>query len=383
MACTYLLVKSFAGHLPYVSIVPEGFEDADCVTVDGGRHWVQMKERGAGYGTLSRSEVLEAVIHASSRPGPIVIVTDGLLGGGLIDTGWQVGLSACLSSADLNEATTQLVRRNIESGDAVRLLERTHVVRLQHRLHEESEAVLVELGHHPLIASFTVRELTRLFAEAAADQRTTTAATAIHLSTGQVSAVLEQSREAVDPTTLSAAEVQGVCSTPDFSVRTASGSDFFAGVDGGPAHIAAGLDVRRTSELELCAQGLEQEGNVLIVGPSGSGKSVLLWRAARDLAPHARIVQVDSLRSSQEAYLLVQYCRLQRPTGTSPVLLVVDDLGRESRSYWPETARRLRQMHGILILSAARSEDFELSLLSSGPTRLIRLELASLFHEAG
>ena len=46
----HLLVAGRAGALPFASITPEGFEDADFRHVDGTATFAQMKELGAGAG---------------------------------------------------------------------------------------------------------------------------------------------------------------------------------------------------------------------------------------------------------------------------------------------------------------------------------------------
>jgi hypothetical protein len=100
----------------------------------------------------------------------------------------------------------------------------------------------------------------------------------------------------------------------------------------------------------------------LIVGPSGSGKSGLLWRTAYDLtAERVRAFRVRSLSSDQVGALL-RYVDLQHPTPETPVLICIDDLGRPGTVGWEEAASELLERPGVLLVGAAREEDFRPAL---------------------
>src|ERR1035437_9890164 len=87
----HLLVASRAGTLPFASMTPEGFEDADFRHADGSATFTQMKELGAGAGRLAAADIAEALTHADQAAGDAVvaIVTDAELGSGLLFTGWD------------------------------------------------------------------------------------------------------------------------------------------------------------------------------------------------------------------------------------------------------------------------------------------------------
>jgi energy-coupling factor transporter ATP-binding protein EcfA2 len=151
---------------------------------------------------------------------------------------------------------------------------------------------------------------------------------------------------------------------------------FYLGVDGTPGHVASDLDVIRPEELGACDDGLRDEQSVLLIGPSGCGKSVLLWRAARDLVPAARVLRVKRLLDPDDAASLTRHVRLLSPTETSPVLVVVDDLGRPERAAWSQAASALRELPHVRLLGAARSEDFSPALLV-GATRVVEPRLSA------
>lgn len=110
--CAYLLVASRGGRLPFVDLVPEGYEDADCATADGSRTFAQMKELDGGQGEMGPAGLAEALAHAeaSGREAEIVVLTDGSLGSHLSFTGWDTVLSD-QSGAGIDKVLTGLTTR--------------------------------------------------------------------------------------------------------------------------------------------------------------------------------------------------------------------------------------------------------------------------------
>ena len=282
----HVLVMSRAGILPFTTLVPEGFEDLDCRTTTGDETLVQVKEVSAGAGQLGTSRIRDAILHAMRvTTGPIVIVTDGSVGSGLQFTGWDEPLAAqperCVALADA------LVAKGLTKADATSVLGRVHLVSLPWNLREQTEALLCDTqGVHPSVASFTVGELYEAFGEASADQRHLDLNRARTLTLSDVDTVLHRVQSAVDVSGLDAAVSAGVCRPADYSATgVASASRFYLGVDGAPIHIAQGLDVIRADEMDQITQAAQNSEYTVIVGPSGSGKSVLLWHAKRTLTP--------------------------------------------------------------------------------------------------
>src|SRR5262249_36497593 len=75
----------------------------------------------------------------------------------------------------------------------------------------------------------------------------------------------------------------GIVEPLDFSIASPlSQKQFLLGVDTTPSHVAASLGVERREDEATIVLGVKEDGYVVIVGPSGSGKSALLWRSARN-----------------------------------------------------------------------------------------------------
>lgn len=371
----HVLVQSRAGDLPFTTLVPEGFEDLDCRTAAGSETLVQIKEVSAGAGQLATSRLCDAITHAAhATSGPIVVVTDGELSSGLWFTGWVDALGAQIERcAALVEA---LGGRGLSLEEASALLGRVHLVSLPWNLREQTESLIVRaLGVHPTVAAFTLSMLYESMGAASADQRHLTLDQARTLRVGDVDAALSAVQSAVDVSGLDAAVAAGVCRPADFSAnRATSAKQFYLGVDGVPGHIDQGFDVVRANEMDQLTQAAAEERYALITGPSGSGKSVLLWRAARDVILGARVVRVARVASEADASLLVRHIELLRPTDTSPVVVAADNLGRPGASAWMEAVARLLEIPHVVIVGAAREEDFTPHLLTGGP-RVIRPRL--------
>ena len=155
---------------------------------------------------------------------------------------------------------------------------------------------------HPTVAGIAISRLTEVLARISGDQRQATGSTAARVRTSDLDAIVAEAQDSVDVAGLDRAVASGVCSPVNFVIPDeVPARVFYLGVDGHPGHVAANLDVIRPDELLACAEGLGDERNVLLVGPSGSGKSVLLWRAARDLVPAARVLRVDRVQDEDNA----------------------------------------------------------------------------------
>ncbi|MDR3360927.1 MAG: hypothetical protein LBO20_09885, partial [Bifidobacteriaceae bacterium] len=368
----HVLVMSRAGILPFTTVVPEGFEDLDCRTVAGDETLIQVKEVSAGAGRLETSVIRDAIMHAMrAAASPIVIVTDGGIGSSLQFTGWDEVLAA--HPERCGALVEALTAKGLRTEDAAAVLERVHLVSLPWNLRENTEALLRdEQGVHPSVASFTVGQLYEDFGMASAEQRRLSLDRARTLSIGDVDAVLRRVQSAVDVTGLDAAVSGGVCRSADYFTKgTMSAARFYLGVDGAPVHIARGLDVIRAEEMSQIIQAAQEAEYAVIVGPSGSGKSVLLWRASRDAILGARVVRVARVATDADARLLVRHVELLCATATSPVVVAADNLGRPSTSAWPGAVAALREIPHVFVIGAAREEDFNPRLLS-GSTRVIR-----------
>jgi hypothetical protein len=355
-----LMVQARAGRMPLNRLIPEGYEDVDCLRSGGGRLYVQTKDVGGGRGTLSASEVADALAHAAAAvgDGTVAVVTDGSLGCGLALTGWTTTIAESGASG-VDGLVRLLANRGLDEAAASGLLARAHLVQVPWHVPALTQALLREgLGLAAPVARIVYARLVIDLAGVAAAQRSTTADRPQARTPADLDAHVAAVHRVVDVGVLDEAVRSGVCEPVDFTrLSDLTPAQFYAGVDVAPSHIAADLDVLRPSELTATYEGLADQRYVLLAGPSGSGKSALLWRAARDVGRGARPVRVLRLRGVADVETLVRHVQLQEPNAVAPVLVCGDDLGRTGMEGWPAAVSRLLELPGVLLVGAARAED--------------------------
>jgi hypothetical protein len=353
------------------SVAPEGFEDIDCELQSGHTLLIQTKERGIEARAIAAAEVAEIIVHAVPALRTDVrfaIVTNGKFGSSLPGIGFTATLDETLSALlDEGRSRTTLVdalRRELDEKGMTEatpesLLSRTHLVMTDADMSQQTLASLEEgIGLRPAVASLVRAELLRDLSELAAGQREATLTAVGRRTLTDLDLLATRIMQDVDVSTLEEAVAAGVCEPADYvSPPSVDLPGFFAGVDVGPSHIAARFDVVRPEESSAILNGLDDRRDVVIAGPSGSGKSALLWRSARLIDFGVRILRVHRVAVSNDVELLVRHVRRQKPTTTMRLLVVADDLGRDRMAAWPDARRRIGEIPGVLVLGAVRRED--------------------------
>jgi hypothetical protein len=387
---------SLAG-LPVVAVTPEGLEDVDCLLADGSRLLVQSKERGPGSQSIGAAELagilahaapairLEAQASAASQAGSapdaafrrdgdapagmrLAVVTNGQFGSSLPHTGWTTTLDVALagqpSGITVRKALLAALRKDLAEGGldpelATVMLARTHLVRVTEDLGQVTVSLLqAGLGLHPALASLLRARLQCDLAEVAATQRQATFTGAVMRSLADLDAMAARLAGEVDVGSLDEAVAAGVCEPLDFMAASPQDArGFYGGVSVLPSHIAAGLDVLRPQESSQVLEGLADRGHVVIAGPSGSGKSALLWRCARLVEAGPRLLRVLRVATSADAQLLVRHVARALPSVESKVVVCIDDLGRARTAAWVEARERLVELPGVQVMGAGRRED--------------------------
>lgn len=374
----HLLAESRAGVLPFVELVPEGYEDIDCLDRDELRWLVQAKEVGAGAGRFTAGSVAEVIAHAAPAAHGetrIVAVTDAQLGGQIVETGWTRSI-ADTPGFDIGSVVNGVVTRGLTRSDAEALVARSHVVRLP--WNTAPLTTLSIAGTYtvaPAVAAIATSRLLEDLGTVAADQRQAEVDRPGRRVLNDLDALVARVVSVVDVDSLDTAVRLGVCEIADYAVAPgASHADFLLGLDAAPAHIGAHYDIIRPGPSRATQVALEEARYALIAGASGSGKSAQMWRSARDVAPGARVVRVHRLETDADVRELDRFVQLLSPSDASAVVVCCDDLGRPRTSMWPVAARRLLEQASVLLLGAVRHEDFTAELLRHGG-ELVELSL--------
>ncbi|WP_157975192.1 P-loop NTPase family protein [Glycomyces dulcitolivorans] len=160
--------------------------------------------------------------------------------------------------------------------------------------------------------------------------------------------------ELTDQAALTAALRDRLCETIDFDTPMHD-DGFYEGVSVQPGHIAAGLPAPRKAATNLVLEALERNRPVLITGPSGVGKSMVLW-ASGYAARHILWYRVRSLRERDIPALLDLLCA-SGPTEIAPVGFIIDGVGIGPMREWDTLVERVASIPGARLLGSARFED--------------------------
>ena len=184
--------------------------------------------------------------------------------------------------------------------------------------------------------------------------------------------------ELIDLESLGQAITQGICSPVD-KEPIETGDYYYEGVSTQPGHVAAGLVVPRQDIVSQTMAGLDISQAVLLVGPSGVGKSAVLWTVPFAL-PGVLWFRVHRLTEDDVPHV-VRLLRANRVSPKAPVGLLFDALGNGDFTGWSRLRQSLVSVPGALIVGTARSEDL-LTLGDLADCRTVGVELDEEAAEA-
>ena len=203
------------------------------------------------------------------------------------------------------------------------------------------------------------------------------------ISTTEVERRIFERLEAEDPSAIDSALASGVLKPVDF-VKPVDEPSFYQGVKARPGHVAAGLVLNRPREMEEVVDALKQRRAVLLSGPSGAGKSALMWLSANALAGELWWYQIVGRAVATDTSAVIRFVRARRPSETSPIGLVFDEVGSSNSDLWDILVRELRDLPAVYFLGSVRQEDVEL-IADRSDTEFIAVsldeELAQTFWE--
>ena len=363
-AVTWLAVKVAAGHIPNVLVVPEGSED---VLLEGGTQWhVQVKSRVERRGLFSASEAAGHILGAWRRHAcrheagsRLVVVLESGVEGETPSNDLEEALAESL--ADGSQLLNSLRERGSElEMDVGRLLSSTVVVGISwDDVIAETVACLGEQLELPPAALRLVADQLRIFlASAADDNETPIYEQRRRLDRTELASEITRIAGMVSIESLQAAIQQGVCEPLEYGGRQdAEGGRFYEGAATQPFHVASGLVVRRGDVIERVLSGLDQRSAVVITGPSGVGKSAVLWTIPRE--PDLRGVAWFRVRrlADEDVPALVRLARAYCASPSVPIGFLVDSAGAGDFTGWARLRAEAAAVPGMLLVAAARRED--------------------------
>ncbi|MET8814269.1 hypothetical protein ABZW47_19930 [Streptomyces sp. NPDC004549] len=344
-------------------IVPEGFEDLSC---EGPTPWhVQVKSRQERVGDFTASHVAADLVtmakaHAKRKQagvaGRAVLVLERPVNSEWF-TDWGRPLDALppghpvLRELNAKAERAGLSRDEIDAWCAIVSL---YVLPWRTAAEETCTAVVQRFGLLPAGAEPVVLALRDAVAGHADANAETSLADAAGLSRTSIDRIAQEVAETIDRESLEEALAAGVCEPVDFD-RPLQPAGFFEGIDVQPGHIAAGLPAPRPGLTGQVVAAIDREESILVTGPSGVGKSTVMWTAAY-VTRHVLWYRIRHLRNEDTASL-VRLAKALKPSTRSPVGFVLDGIGIGAAEAWDVLHRELAPIPGVLLLGSVRSED--------------------------
>lgn len=359
----WLAARVAAAEIDAASITPEGLDD---IVLEGDASVdIQVKSRVAHLGEfpprLASHHILDAWNrHASRDPGigRLIVVFERGVGGDENLTSLDQSLADSLSDDSvLREALTNLAaERGLSPADVGKMLARTVVFgttwELLSRETAASVGTLVDVS--PSALELIARQLRVLVAEASDANVALDYSSRRTLTRTELIAAVSHVASHIDLDALEFALRDGICEVFDLSHSVAD-DRFYEGKATQPFHVAAGLVVPRPDLVAEVLAGLSEQSAVVITGPSGVGKSAVLWTVPL-ATPGVLWFRVRRL-APEDVPALIRLARAYNVAESAPVGFLVDAVGAGDIRGWARLRTEAAPVPGMLLLGTARKED--------------------------
>ncbi len=163
----------------------------------------------------------------------------------------------------------------------------------------------------------------------------------------------------IDLDSLEAAIREGVCEPLELGdAEMPDENRFYEGVATQPFHVASGLVVHRPDVTKQIKSGLGQKSTVVISGPSGVGKSAVLWTIPEEM-PKVLWFRVRRL-APEDVSSIIRLARAYNASVQNPVGFLVDSAGTGEFAGWDRLRSEAGAIPGIHLVATARNEDLPL-----------------------
>ena len=331
------------------------------------RH-VQVKSRGEHLGPFPASDAAKHILDAWERHtarreagARLVVVLERGVAGDPPSGDWETTLAESLPDTSnlLKHLRVGSEPRGIAVADIDRLLSSTVLLVISwDEVIAETVSLLGGLVSIPQVGLLSVaRQLRVVVADAADCNARPDYEGRRVLNVTELVGTIERLAELIDSERLNAAVKEGVCDSPEYSYREATddGGRFYEGEATQPFHVAAGLVVHRPDVIDEISSGLKERSAVVITGPSGVGKSAVLWTLPQEL-PGVLWYRVRWL-ADEDVPLIVRLARAYLALPFHRVGFLVDSAGTGNFAGWARLRAEAATVPGMLLVATARGED--------------------------
>ena len=380
----WLGARVASGNVTADALVPEGFED---MSLEGPRPWhVQIKSRVKHRNRFPVGEasgiVLDRWQKRSERQSDgsilVVVFERGVKGeDGLNDFDRTLD-ETLLSGSSFRKALRRKAKQQSMDPEEINALFSFTVVTgvTWDQVTADTIAEISKLVSLPRSGSELVaRHLRTVVAESSDANATTDYGDLRRLTKTELVATIQKAAEQIDVDSLEFALTAGICEPLNLNTPI-SDDRFYEGTATQPGHVAAGLVVARPKVMDRILSGLDEQSPVVITGPSGVGKSAVLWTVP-EVLPGVLWYRIKRLLSENVPDLM-RLARAQRASPDTPVGFLVDGAGTEGFSGWSRLRAEVASEPGVLLLATAREEDLTtLGDLTGCVTVTVRLNKAA------
>lgn len=353
-----------SGTLPAAQIVPEGREDLS-LERDVDCHY-QIKSRRFDLGLFPPATAARHIGEALQRQrelgidgSSIVMVFErGIKGVELPDEFKPQSLTSMPENSPLRTALKTWQQASDIDDTEFGALEQTVAI-IAISWHRIDEITLDELHKRTdLPASgnrLVARRLQALVADTADANSTPELERRRSLGISEITHAIQETAALIDADRLESAIRTGVCEPLVYDDRISADDQFYEGIAAQPRHVASGLVVPREDVLNDIDRGLAARSAVVITGPSGVGKSAVLWTVPK-VCPRMLWFRIRHL-SAEVIPDLIALARAHEVHETAPVGFLFDTAGADLLRDWAQLRVEAAAVPGLMLVCAVRNED--------------------------
>lgn len=372
-ALTLLVVRGLLGTAPVGQLVPEGRDDATLDLADQ-KCDAQVKSRQPSQSRFSANDLAKIAVELAQRRSAerlLVVLERGFL---------ETGLDRRASEVDeVRQQLADALATRVGAARSGELLNQLSILVTAEPLKTAASELAIARGLRPPVTELVVQSLCAAVA-ACADWNAAGGSTPATLTATDASAIVDRVVELVDVAALDAALARGLCEAVDFT-QTNADATYLHGVATTAAHVAGGLVIDRPDAVGAVIDALSGRRRVLVAGPSGSGKSAIVWLTVHASRHSIRWYRIRRLDEPDAVATIDRMARTLGACAERPIGFVVDDIGRLGTARWDAVIHEFTNRPGIVVLGAIR-EDGLRSVTTLTDVGVVRPKADEQFAEA-